>query len=247
MGLGKKLLGIATSMMIVTSPTASDSQEFCRVRVIDNPEAKTEDKVEEQRSADIVLRTGEYPNKPGKRGYIPDSYVPYMGVDVHKDTKGYYVCEYDINYKLCNRIYEILLDNGVSVEMLTSSGRGDDLNSAGRKAMSYNPKIYLSVHHNAWKEDSSGYFFMTNENSYEESVIAQRLSDSLVSNPGCIPQMKNRVNDGYIGELNETDDCMNILIEAGFFTNPDELIKITSDEQVEFMANQIARELMEVL
>ena len=47
--------------------------------------------------------------------------------------------------------------------------------------------------------------------------------------------------------MNETNSTINILLEAGFYSNKSELSKITSDEQVEFIANKIAEELSSVI
>ena len=203
----------------------------------------------------IVIRCGEYGNddtvKAGKRAYI--NYEIYQqvkdSIKVRQDEHGMFISEFDINQKLSTRIAQKLSQKGVYVDLQISSEKSQDLNAAGRWAAKKNPDIYFSVHHNSYTENSSGYFFMVNNKDTVAAKVAQQLSDSLKSNPMNIPQMHNRENDGYIGEMNvmgETDS-INILGEFGFFSNPSELIKICSDEQVEFIAEQMSNELIKTL
>ena len=197
---------------------------------------------------DVVVRVGEYNNKPGKRVYLSqDEFFLANGLDIKQDNEGYYVSEYDINYKLASKVAKRLEEKGVKVKLQIANSKSQDLNAAGRLAMKHNPKVYLSIHHNSFESDSSGYFLMTNEGNAKAKDIAQRISDNLVSNPKRIPQRENRIQDGYIGEMNETNSTINILLEAGFYSNKSELSKITSDEQVEFIANKIAEELFSVI
>jgi len=52
---------------------------------------------------------------------------------------------------------------------------------------------------------------------------------------------------GYLSLLNETGGMINILGEFGFFSNVNELEKIISDEQVDYVSTNIANELYEIL
>ncbi|MEG1597735.1 MAG: N-acetylmuramoyl-L-alanine amidase, partial [Bacilli bacterium] len=147
------------------------------------------------------------------------------------------------------RIAQLVSKKGIKVDLQISSNKEEDLNGAGRWAKSKNPDIYLSVHHNAYKDDLEGYFFMVNDKDYVSDKYAKQLSNSIVDNPLGIPQMKNRINDGYIGEINEfkDTDTITILGEFGFFSSEKELVKIINDEQVEYVANQIADQLENIL
>ena len=52
---------------------------------------------------DIVIRVGEYPNKPGKR--LDNVHEDFdIGVPVRYDNGRYCVQEYDLNYKVANAI-----------------------------------------------------------------------------------------------------------------------------------------------
>lgn len=203
----------------------------------------------------IVVRCGEYGNndtvKAGKRLYINDNIYNQVKdqIKVRKDEHGMFISEFDINEKLSTRIAQKLSQKGIRVDLQISSEKSQDLNAAGRWAAQKTPDVYFSVHHNAYTENSSGYFFMVNDKDTVSSKIAKQLSDSISNNPMNIPQMQNRVNNGYIGEMNEMakTDSINILGEFGFFSNPEEIIKIVNDDQVEYIAEQMSNELIKTL
>ena len=197
---------------------------------------------------DIVIRVGEYPNKPGKRLDNVDKNFD-IDVPIRYDNGKYCVQEYDLNYKVANAIVRYLESQGVNVVLQDTQNKSQDLNSAGRKAKSLNPDIYLSVHHNSYNENSSGYFFMSNVGDTQSSKYAKRLSNAMSSNPMLVPQMENRRNvDGYIGELNQKPGKVNILGEFGFaLSNPNEAKKCADDTQVEFIAKQLGDELIKIL
>lgn len=197
---------------------------------------------------DIVIRVGEYPNKPGKR--LDNVHKDFdIDVPIRYDNGRYCVQEYDLNYKVANAIVKYLESQGVDVVLQDTQNKSQDLNSAGRKAKSLNPDIYLSVHHNSYQENSSGYFFMSNVGDTQSSKCAKRLSNAMSSNPMLIPQMENRSNvDGYIGELNQKPGKINILGEFGFaLSNKIEAKKCADDSQVEFIAKSIGDELIKIL
>ena len=88
---------------------------------------------------------------------------------------------------------------------------------------------------------------MTNPNDKASSIVAQRLSNSIKDN-GKIPQTDNRLNTGYIGEMNTVakEGRISILGEFGYF-NKAELMKIMSDEYVDYVSTRIANELYKQL
>ncbi len=190
-----------------------------------------------KKNTDVIVRCGEWFNKetneikPGKRTYIEN--INYLNIPddipIRYDKDGYYIHEFDINKKI-------------------SSSGSEDLNAAGRIANESDPKVYLSIHTNAHDNpDTEGYFFMYNTDDYESEKVADRLSKSIEDN-GLVVKTNNRTNTGYIGELNSIDDdTIAVLGELGFYTSLDELENIISDEYVEFVSQQIANELYEVL
>ena len=196
---------------------------------------------------DIVIRVGEYPNKPGKRLDNVDKNFD-IDVPIRYDNGRYCIQEYDLNYKVANAIVKYLESQGVNVVLQDTQNKSQDLNSAGRKAKSLNPDIYLSIHHNSYTENSSGYFFMSNVGDTKSAECAKRLSNAMSDNPMLIPQMENRRNvNNYIGELNQKPGKINMLGEFGFFSNPNEVKKCASDEQVEYIAKQLGNELIKIL
>ena len=196
---------------------------------------------------DIVIRVGEYPNKPGKRLDNVDKNFD-IDVPIRYDNGRYCIQEYDLNYKVANAIVKYLESQGVNVVLQDTQNKSQDLNSAGRKAKSLNPDIYLSIHHNSYTENSSGYFFMSNVGDTKSAECAKRLSNAMSDNPMLIPQMENRRNvNNYIGELNQKPAKINMLGEFGFFSNPNEVKKCASDEQVEYIAKQLGNELIKIL
>ena len=210
---------------------------------------------------DIVIRAGEWGNKDtvkqGKR-YVwgSDINISQHGlqakdiptdIPLRKENNEWFISEFDINLKLAKAIAKKLDQLGINVNLQYATSKSQDLNAAGRIANKCNPKIYLSVHHNAYKDDSTGYFFMTNPNDKASSIVAQRLSNSIKDN-GKIPQTDNRLNTGYIGEMNTVakEGRISILGEFGYF-NKAELMKIMSDEYVDYVSTRIANELYKQL
>lgn len=195
----------------------------------------------------IIIRVGEYQNKPGKRlDNVPSNFE--IDCPVRYENGVYSVREYDMNYKVANAIVKYLESQGVNVVLQDTQNKSQDLNSAGRKAKSLNPDIYLSIHHNSYTENSSGYFFMSNVGDTKSAQCAKRLSNAMSDNPMLIPQMENRRNvNNYIGELNQKPGKINMLGEFGFFSNPNEVKKCASDEQVEYIAKQLGNELIKIL
>ena len=198
----------------------------------------------EIRNVDVVIRAGEWANenqaKPGKR-YIwtkgEDINISQHGISIkeipsdiplRRENNEWFISEYDINLKLAKAIAKKLdIKYGVNVNLQYATNKSEDLNAAGRKAAKCNPKIYLSVHHNSYNDDSTGYFFMYNEGDTASAEVAKKFSNSIADN-GYIPQRDNRANDGYIGELNQVKGAnrISILGEFGYF-NYFSFIKIT--------------------
>ena len=197
----------------------------------------------------VVVRAGEYDGKPGKRVYVESGYEMPDDIPLHKDEKGYYIQEYDINVKLANRINEYLKEYGVNAVMQISKDKSEDLNAAGRKAAAEDPTIYLSVHHNYVDNPNvSGYVWFYNQGDTKSAEYAKQLTEDLTDNPGSIPAMEARAHDNYIGELMQKPGDINLLLEAGFFSNVDkDLHLIMSDEQIDYMAKETALGIVDIL
>lgn len=201
-----------------------------------------------KQKTDVVIRAGEYENKPGKRIYVESNFQTPDDIPLRKDDKGYFISEWDINVKLAKKLADYLTIYGVKTDLQISQGKSEDLNSAGRIAKMKNPKIYLSIHHNYYKEDSTGYIYFVNPEDSKSRQYAEVLSDAISENPGKLPEWNVREQTTkYIGELNEKPGDINMLLEAGFFSNKDELEIIMSDEQIDYVAKETAQSLISVL
>lgn len=196
---------------------------------------------------DVVIRVGEYENKPGKRIYVESDFQTPDDIPLRKDDKGYFISEWDINMKLAKRIVHYLEYYGANVNLQTAYSKKEDLNTAGRIAKSKDPLVYFSVHHNYYEDESSGYFMMVNENSNKDKKYAEALSNALKDNPGKIPKREVRIQNGYIGEMNVKPGSINMLGEFGYFSNKEELKKIMDDKQVDYMAKEIANVLVNII
>ena len=241
---GKKLLlSLIVAAMIVTSVPKNIFADYSENEI---------------RNVDVVVRAGEWANenqaKPGKR-YLwgGDINISQHGISAKEiptdiplrcENNEWFISEFDINLKLARAIAKKLDSKyGVDVNLQYADNKSEDLNAAGRIAAKCNPKVYLSVHHNSFKDDTTGYFFMSNEGDYASSVFARRLSDAMAEN-GIIPQRDNRANDGYIGELNKVkaENRISILGEFGYF-NKAEIVKICSDEYVNYVSDKVAESI----
>lgn len=209
-----------------------------------------------EKNIDVVVRCGEWFNeenneiKAGKRIYI--SNINFLNIPndipIRYDKNGYYIHEFDINKKISTKIYEKLENKGLNTKLQVSTCKSEDLNAAAKIANKENPKAYISIHTNAHDDpNTEGYFFMYNPGDYESEKVADRLSESIEDN-GMVVKTSNRTNSGYIGELNcINEDTIAVLGELGYYTNISELQKIISDEYTDYVSEQIANELYEVL
>lgn len=201
------------------------------------------------RQCEIIIRAGEYIGKPGKRIYvnnqsvnIPDD-IPLRN---DNDGKGFYVHEADINIKEAKALVAKLQKKGINATLQIADSKAQDLNAAGRIANKSNPYIYLSLHHNYYDSNSTGYFSMYNPGDTQGKILAQQLSDAIKNNK--VPQRSCRENTGYIGEMNIINSTTTpVLLELGFFSNLEELEIICSDSYVNHVSTQLANELYKII
>ena len=239
---------------LLTTPVHADD-DFIHINVDNSPKNVQEAPQDEavgvlnnsNNELDIIVRVGEFPNKQGKRLILPNKAEGYSDLPIQYDAvnDNYFISEYYFNLKIAKKLRWVLEQNGVNAILQDTTCKAEDLNAAGCIAKAKNPPIYLSVHTNAFREDSSGYFFMTNGDTGSKG-IADRLSYSIQGN-NLIPKMSNRINDGYIGEMNVKPGEFNILGEFGFFSNPEEAKKLASEEYCNYVARKMGDELTAIL
>lgn len=244
------LLLLLIGAMVFTSTITAHSQvnsEFIRFTVIEEP---VEVSTIQARQCEVVIRVGEYQGKAGKRIYVNNTTVSLpddIPVRNDNDGKGFYVSEWDINLKEAKAIVSKLQAKGVDARLQVAYSKSEDLNAAARIANQANPYLYVSVHHNSYESNSSGYFSMYNPDNQTSKELANRLSNAIQYN-GQVPKMADRENTGYIGELNNIHGTtVPVLLELGFFSNVSELERICSDSYVDYVSTQLANELANIM
>lgn len=260
--MNKRLLGLFLTGTLVLASTSvfASNKDFVKITIGEQAAAleiehKEEDdiaaKINRTRTCDVVIRVGEYEGKPGKRTYISKTQKAEFEdvITVREDNKGFYISEFDINLKTATKLYNNLKEQGVKVQLQVAEDKTEDLNAAGRKSNVSNPKLYISIHHNASDStNAEGYYAITNEGDATAANIAGKLADS-INNNGLVKQRDNMNNTGnYIGELNKIhNSTIPVLFELGFFTNPEELKAICSDEYSDFIAVNMSAKIDNVL
>lgn len=234
------LLILIIAAMAATSITfAQSNKDYIAISVMN-----------QQREYDVIIRAGEYQGKAGKRIYINNSTVNIpndIPVRNDNDGKGFYISEWDINVKEAKALVQKLQARGINAKLQVATTKSEDLNAAGRIANKSNPYLYVSVHHNYYDNNSTGYFSMYNENDAIGKAMANRLSNAIKDN-ALVPQRASRANTGYIGELNVINNTtIPVLLELGFFSNLSELEKICSDQYVQLVSTKLANEIANII
>lgn len=198
----------------------------------------------------IVIRVGEFPNKPGKRTHITEWFKNRLDTNKYVINKDGTLSEYYINKEIAKSIVDNLriLNPNIDVILQDTKGSDEDLNNAGKIAMkNKNLKVYLSVHTNASNTDANGYMFLTGKDStYANNIKIENISNNLDDSK--IKQRVNNYNVNYIGELNEIDkNILSMVGEFGFYTNPKDLLKLTNAKYVNDLGKSVAIELNNIL
>jgi N-acetylmuramoyl-L-alanine amidase len=231
--------------MVITTTTYSNAKgiDFINIKVQQTMSVQ-------QREYEVIIRAGEYQGKAGKRIYVNNSTVNLpsdIPVRNDNDGKGFYVSEWDINVKEAKALVEKLQARGINAKLQIATVKSEDLNAAGRIANKSNPYLYVSLHHNYYDSNSTGYFSMYNAEDTVGKAMADRLSNAIRDN-GKVPQRASRANDGYIGELNVINKTtIPVLLELGFFSNLKELEVICSDAYVQNVTTKLANEITNII
>lgn len=239
------LLLLIIGAMVITTNTYSNAEgiDFINIKVQQTMSVQ-------QREYEVIIRAGEYQGKAGKRIYVNNSTVNLpsdIPVRNDNDGKGFYVSEWDINVKEAKALVEKLQARGINAKLQIATVKSEDLNAAGRIANKSNPYLYVSLHHNYYDSNSTGYFSMYNAEDAVGKAMADRLSNAIRDN-GKVPQRASRANDGYIGELNVINKTTTpVLLELGFFSNLKELEVICSDAYVQDVTTKLANEITNII
>ena len=202
----------------------------------------------------IVIHAGEYPGKEGKRSYIADK-IDNLDEDIYPTERGNQLGEFYLNKPICQKVAKYIRkgDDRIKVVEFYSKDRSTDLNAAGRTAVSYNPDMYLAIHHNCTEKNedvSRGFICMTAAGNYKKSSerVAQSIAKHMksVSDRTGLPQFVgfkdgNWKDNTYVGEMNECNKfCPTVLIEVAFFNNVDDLNVSTNAKKNDLIAKSIA-------
>ena len=90
------------------------------------------------------------PGKQAKRSYIAGE-IPNLNTTKYPlENNGTELGEYYLNVEICKKVAKYIrqADPNITVIEFYSKDKSTDLNAAGRKAVMYNPDLYLSIHHN---------------------------------------------------------------------------------------------------
>ena len=239
------LLLLIIGAMVVSTTSFSDAigHDFTNIKIHQTMSVQ-------QREYEVIIRAGEYQGKAGKRIYINNSTVNLpndIPIRNDNDGKGFYVSEWDINVKEAKALVEKLQARGINAKLQIATVKSEDLNAAGRIANKSNPYLYVSLHHNYYDSNSTGYFSMYNAGDAVGKAMADRLSNAIKGNDK-VPQRETRANDGYIGELNAINKTtIPVLLELGFFSNLEELEVICSDAYVQDVTTKLANEITNII
>lgn len=197
------------------------------------------------------------PGKQAKRSYIADE-IPNLNTTKYPlENNGTELGEYYLNVEICRKIAKYIrqYDPNIKVIEFYSKDKSTDLNAAGRKAILYNPDLYLSIHHNCTnkkKDTARGYVCMTARGPYsnQSQQVAKNIADELysVKSKTGLPEYHKGTWSGntYIGELNvATKYCPSVLIEVAFFNNLEDLKIVTSDNKNDIIAKAIAKGIVD--
>lgn len=197
------------------------------------------------------------PGKQGKRSYIAGE-IPNLNTTKYPlENNGTELGEYYLNVEICKKIAKHVrqMDPNIQVIEFYSKDKSTDLNAAGRKAIMYDPDLYISIHHNCTgskKDKVRGYVCMTANGAYSTSSLesAKNIANSLqsVESKTGLPEYHNGIWSGntYIGELNvATNYCPSVLIEVAFFNNLEDLTVVTNDNKNDIIAKAIAKSIVD--
>ena len=243
------LLLLLIGGMVLSSTGTSHANDYFTWSVEPSTQIETM-ATAQKRQYEVIVRAGEYQGKAGKRIYVNNTTVRLpkdIPVRNDGDGKGFYVSEWDINVKEAKALVEKLQARGINAKLQVAYSKSEDLNAAGRIANKSNPYLYVSIHHNSYESNSTGYFSMYNPKNEASKNTAIRLSNAIQDN-GQVPKRDNRPNTGYIGEMNVINSStVPVLLELGFFSNIDELEEICSDSYVNYVSTNLANEIAKIV
>lgn len=214
----------------------------------------------------ICISPGEYDGKPGKRASaecvkqanVPSEYKRYSDGSVGENA---------INKVIVDKVVEYIKANNrfIKVIRFDRKDKSEDLGAAGRRAASTNADLYIGLHTNSTDKSidkAQGTEFFTPKdgkvyrngrlfckvNFSEQSVeIAKNVVSKVnTENTGSVLHGNKglTINCERYDEINTAAEFMPaLIIEAGFFNNPEELARLTNPIYINAIAMEIAKNL----
>lgn len=217
----------------------------------------------------VCLSPGEYPGKPGKRASAECvEKAGVSGYDLYSDGS---LSEFEINKRIVDKVEEYIKANNrfIKVIRFDRKDKSEDLGAAGRRAISTNADGYYPIHTNSDGKSvgtATGTEFFTPANGQiirngkkycyvnfgnESAEFAKAIIESMnMENAGMKFHGSNglSINCNRYDEINVAAEFMpSIIIEAGFFSNPEDLRKLTSAEYINAISMEIAKGIVKEL
>ena len=152
--------------------------------------------------------------------------------------------EWTLNSNVCNKIQAILKDYDVTIHRTDDTTGKTDVALATRvsKTNSYNPDLFVSIHHNATPGATGTEVYWHTKGTAEDKKVANILAPKLASKCG----MRNRgVKQASFAVLGCKPTA--ILVEGGFMDTVADYEIITSDKGQQAYAEAVAESIIEYL
>ena len=151
--------------------------------------------------------------------------------------------EWTLNNAVCNKIQKILANYNVTIYRTDDQSGATDVSLAARvsKTNSYNPDLFVSIHHNAGGGTGTEVYYHTRGTS-EDKKVAGIIAPKLASKVG----LRNRgVKNAEFTVL--TTKATAVLVEGGFMDTKNDYQIIISDKGQQAYAEAVAEAVIEYL
>lgn len=168
-----------------------------------------------------------------------------------RDYDGTYIKEKDINLAVAKKTYEILTANGVKVEMTRTGDTYPELTERSSFANSLDAAIFVSIHSNsavtAPTANGVEVYYSTQNNNSDYGIKSQELADKILAAVLTYTNATNRKVKTENHVVTRTSNMPAALVEIGFITNDEELVKLLDNDYQYKLASGIAEGIMKCL
>lgn len=168
-----------------------------------------------------------------------------------RDFNGTYIKEKDINLAVAQKTAEILRSNGAKVEMTRTGDTYPELTERSAFANSLDAAVFVSIHSNSAESVPAAngveVYYATENNSDEYGVKSQELADKILNAILAYTGANNRKVKTERHVVTRTSDMPAALVEIGFITNDEELVKLLNSDYQYKLASGIAEGILKCL